>query len=474
MLTKRSLVGIAIGLKSLRLVLVTLIYIEEERMVNIISKYQPILTNRTTLFTSTREKQQNLAQKKNFQLLLTVMSSTWGIVASPIHIDLLWSGCIGYVTAMMVTLILFCQLLYSFIKTFKSPDPDEPTKLKSTYILVMTYLISAFASCAVHSTLRTNILTAHNLNFTPFRCVSGFVLGYFFMTINYTVLSLIFLFRVYFSFKDSTYEYKPWIYRTFCIIILLYPVSTYSTALYNEFRAHFRFAVVHDPSTNLAFCMDDTIDDLPIFLAMFVALAQCVISIGLLSLFIRGLWLLNKEMMTSFMKEYDDPSPPESVKLSMHPVCSRSDTQTKLTHTTAVSTSTTSSTPSQIQEPHLNAPKAKTRSKRSVSVEKVCDVWHRQRTQTRNQLRPEVQRILSLHNLIKKQTILVCIATVSTILLWIGAAIYGAILLQGGWDTIVNSVCVWMMLDTSKRYWKICKKYGLCWCCYCTTNKMGM
>ena len=45
-------------------------------------------------------------------------------------------------------------------------------------------------------------------------------------------------------------------------------------------------------------------------------------------------------------------------------------------------------------------------------------------------------------------------------------------LLESGWDIIVNAICVWIMLDTSKWYWNVCKRYGVCVCCYGKTNEM--
>ena len=111
---------------------------------------------------------------------------------------------------------------------------------------------------------------------------------------------------------------------------------------------------------------------------------------------------------------------------------------------------------------------------RKISINQVLDSWKRQSTINRDQLRPEVQRIMALHNLIKKQTILVCIAITGTITYFICTGIYFDFALESGWDVLVNSICVWMMLDTSKVYWNACRKYGICSCCYRKTNKLGL
>ena len=72
------------------------------------------------------------------------------------------------------------------------------------------------------------------------------------------------------------------------------------------------------------------------------------------------------------------------------------------------------------------------------------------------------------------QTILVSIASFSTLSMLIGTAIDGFIIYDASLDVVVNCICVWLMLDTSSRYWNICKRYGCCICCYLDSNKIGM
>ena len=74
--------------------------------------------------------------------------------------------------------------------------------------------------------------------------------------------------------------------------------------------------------------------------------------------------------------------------------------------------------------------------------------------------------ILRLHNLIKKQTILVCIATASTCSLAVVSTLDAAGIAVCGWDVMVNTLCVWLMMGIAKEYWNCCSRYGLCRCCY--------
>ena len=106
-----------------------------------------------------------------------------------------------------------------------------------------------------------------------------------------------------------------------------------------------------------------------------------------------------------------------------------------------------------------------------VSMDVIFDMWKRQKTPQRMNTRHRVQRIADLHNLIKKQTILVCIALCSD-LLYIGIIFFEPIEWLTGWFYCVNVICIWLMLVTSKKYWIICKLYGFCHCCYRKSNQL--
>ena len=68
--------------------------------------------------------------------------------------------------------------------------------------------------------------------------------------------------------------------------------------------------------------------------------------------------------------------------------------------------------------------------------------------------------------MMKKQTILVCIAVGSTCTVWLTAMFYEYFIYLCGWDFIVNAICVWMMFDAGDKYWELCRKRGVCRLCY--------
>ena len=171
-------------------------------------------------------------------------------------------------------------------------------------------------------------------------------------------------------------------------------------------------------------------------------------------MFVRGLWQLHQQMVLHFM-ESAQPKRPVPI------------------HCTTMSD--VLDIPSIDNENISDLDGRKTPSlRRKNSMDIVLDEWNQKNERQKNRLRNEVERIVKLHNLIKKQAILVCIATGATTLNWIATALKGEMLWMNGWDNIINAVCVWMMLEISKRYWDVCRLYGCCWCCYRRTNQVGM
>merc|ERR1712066_1050269 len=102
----------------------------------------------------------------------------------------------------------------------------------------------------------------------------------------------------------------------------------------------------------------------------------------------------------------------------------------------------------------------------------VLEEWNK--NDKSRQEKKDIERIIKLHNLIKKQTILVFIAVLTDILFYVAVISNHFFRSLNGFDYAMNAICIWMMLGTSKPYWDFCKKNGICACCYCKTNKLGL
>eukprot|EP01083_Nonionella_stella_P011896 33727_1 len=78
----------------------------------------------------------------------------------------------------------------------------------------------------------------------------------------------------------------------------------------------------------------------------------------------------------------------------------------------------------------------------------------------------DMEFIIQIRQLMKKQTILICITVCSSVLLWVFGLVHVSALRLIGFDVMINSICVWMTFKTSNTYWNCCRKYGCCCVCY--------
>merc|ERR1712241_1016688 len=73
-----------------------------------------------------------------------------------------------------------------------------------------------------------------------------------------------------------------------------------------------------------------------------------------------------------------------------------------------------------------------------------------------------LQRVIRMHNLFKKQTILVVIVIVSNLLTWTMYIIRRKAGLIICWHIILNAICVWLMFSFSDSYWQCARTYLCC------------
>merc|ERR1719461_2046768 len=78
----------------------------------------------------------------------------------------------------------------------------------------------------------------------------------------------------------------------------------------------------------------------------------------------------------------------------------------------------------------------------------------------------ELQRVIKMHNLFKKLTILMVIVICSNLSTWTLYIIRRKVGLLICWDIILNAICVWLMFSFSDNYWQFAKAYCCCRLCY--------
>ena len=244
--------------------------------------------------------------------------------------------------------------------------------------------------------------------------VSYFLMGY--------ILSLIWLYRVKVIFAGSAFEYPSWIYKFFHVLMILIIILYFVCFAILFYRDH--WILYNDERTYLYFCNFDIIQQHAYFRAFFL-FSYVPISAILLYLFVRGLWLLDKEMISRFAMDH-----------------------------------------------------VKDRSTSQVSLDVVLDKYSEQQcTLPKNGNKPvctTAASIVELHSLIKKATILVCVAMSSATIHHIWVAIDEFATQLFGIDVVINVLCVWFMCASSVKFWNCCKKHGLCMICYRKENRSGL
>ena len=263
----------------------------------------------------------------------------------------------------------------------------------------------------------------------------------------FAILYLIFISRIQLIFDGSIYAYKPWIYKTFYIIIILnWLFSTVNIIIWEYQNPYFN--VLYDKTSGIAFCYNMQPKAVDAGVSLTVTAINVILNVSFLCMFNRGLWLLNKEMINRYLQD-------KNLK--------------QCQSATPIPTMSPSTTVD-LQPTHLvdNISQSTTTSE---DMKIIVDRYHVSKSNKDGNMTDEsLKRIIELYNLMKKQTILVCIAVISTTLLGFGAAMDLEAVKEFGWDFGLNVICVWMMLSTSKRYWNCCRDYGLCKCCYLKTG----
>ena len=206
--------------------------------------------------------------------------------------------------------------------------------------------------------------------------------------------------------------------------------------------------LLYYPSTGLIYC-GSILPKYDIFLYLFAGISvvmNMIVHIIILFMFIHGLWSLNRGMIEQFMASHAVDRTPTATK--QEPPKTQPVTDTSLPSKSEVSL--------EVVKGH--------RHKASQSVDDVIEEYYKSDSSSRN---AEVKRIVFLHDIMKKQTILCCTAIASSF-------VYGIFFTidadngspQFGYDICINAICVWLTLGGSEKYWKLCIRYGPCRCCY--------
>ena len=423
--------------------------------------------------------------------------------------ELLWfyissiGGCIGCI----IVLFIAIQTIFNYYHIFKSgssskhhvkninimkPTTDSKnktsnkTKLKQFHYeavnkrnrqkiiscLTIAYLISSLITCLMYSFVRSNLLTRTNYySFSIYRCSVGYFISISMFSISQTFMYCLFIFRIQIIFNETVYQYKPYYYTilyalNICHIIIVH-IALIIFAIYNNQHQSYILYYSHYDD-KLAFCSLDFTKNQNIMssnpsivvLFIFTLIIQFVIAFSLLWMFIKGLRDLNSSLLEQYINDHLDMNSNDMENLN----------DTILNKTVQHRHDYTSSSSLTIDLSQMSENKEETRSRSSTSLEMVMRRKSELSKSGTNGYCIDndhgLQRVIRMHTLIKKQTILVVIAIFSALLTWILYLFIHKIWLLAAWDIILNSICIWLMFSFTKKYWKFAKRYCFCKICY--------
>eukprot|EP01084_Bolivina_argentea_P277931 474672_1 len=294
----------------------------------------------------------------------------------------------------------------------KSTDPKH-------YYLVICYLITSMSVCLFIALVRSNIITHIPIkDFTDVQCAIGYFGNYSLLIISKAFMYNLFNYRIENIFQNTPYAFHrvfhiflyvvPW-YNVLFVVICLY------IAQFIDTNDELEWNLNTDNSTYILFCGGTTKFTVAAKVSIVhSSIIEFIMSVTLLYMFIKGLYTLYSTLLNQHINEYINMDRCDDVELN-----------------------------------HVNRLKSLNIHSSSSRCEKQS-----------------MMRVLSLKNIIKKQTILVCIALISSIVYWILSLFYPSMTLQSCWDIMVNSSCIWLMFASAKPVWGFLSRYCCCRVCY--------
>jgi len=349
--------------------------------------------------------------------------------------NILRSASVGAILGSIVSIILFCHLVYNYRAMFKrdptvSPNSKRKTPNKTAYILVLIYVILGLVQVLSLLFIRTNIITRiRPEDFTIYQCATGFILNWFGSFGSVSMLYVIFAHRIYIVFKGSIYEYKKYIFIILYIIIAIF-FCLMAVLRIVGYLSESVWALASDKGHHVIYCRNKVTHSLGpvgIFMAVYIA----SMSVILLYMFSSKLVHFQRERTQYFIDSHRGSSLAACVEMGY----------------------------------------LATDKNGNFSLDAVYDTMRRRDTEAKKVMKQDIKIIFDLIDLVKKQTILATIATLSSVSLWSLTAWQNHYFWEIVWDVAINTACVWLMLKSSKKYWFWCTKYGICWPCYYKENQ---
>eukprot|EP01084_Bolivina_argentea_P299313 515919_1 len=385
-------------------------------------------------------------------------------IASDNGILYYYTSAIGSIIAIIVITILLIHTLHHYIKIFHRSNDNIPQD-KCIYILYFTIALLSLFICIQYAFVNSNLFTRKTVDdfssiqcaFSHFSSLTGIVIG---SMCVYTLL----IRRIEIAFQNSMYKYPKQLYIILHSLLLIGSAASL-TFLYISLP-NYEYILYYFNSTDYLYCTAETARNTSTVLYDFIGLCifitvQISYNIILLYLFTKRLYALQIQLVQQHIKEKHKIRMTDYTEKKGHAVM---DSDTGIDSTgTFVDSGDESFPKSTKSKSNLDVPATAADfvnvKKRTFSVEDVIYA-------AKNENDYGAQRIMSLHKLIKKHTILIVIGICSSIIwLLVNYFISDWFWIEIVWLLMINNIILWLMFQSAEKYWKFTTRY--CFCCVC-------
>ena len=362
-----------------------------------------------------------------------------------------------------------------YINVIKAGQHNDDIN-KVIYYLAFIFLLSSIIILSCIAFIRTNVLTNVSIyNYTITQCQIGFYGTYTFLFINKTFIYLILLYRIKLVFQNSMYQYSS-ITLQLLLGSILFCFITAIILLYWVPATHYN---LNTNSNGLVYCSRD--DDFhPVILGhkIFVAIINEIFNIIFMYMFISKLHLLRKELVKQYLSDHSlkylekaqSMSSKNSNKKSVD-ILSEMHIPSKVNKKGHVNTLTVESInnldnlgDANRGSRRLSAVELEDLSNSGFTLEVIASNYKGSNEMEKN----SINDIMTLHKLIIKQTILVCITICSSFATVIIIGFIPSFLQQIWIEIAVNTISIWLMFGAANKYWN--QIVNICCCCCCYTK----
>ena len=172
---------------------------------------------------------------------------------------ILWSGSIGYIVSIVVSLGLICHVTFQYARSRKSKSKQSISSSPSIgYVLMVIYQLSVIIT-GMGACIRTNVLNSIGLGseYNLTRCMVGLVIVHCFSIANYILINIFYLYGIQSIFKGTRFAYNKWVYRALVAWII---VSHAAIMIFAMVLATLPYKLQYYPGSKIAFCTYYTSD----------------------------------------------------------------------------------------------------------------------------------------------------------------------------------------------------------------------